>query len=956
MASSNIKHVTVIGGGVMGSGIAMITAANGYRVTVVDVNEDAIGRAKRQVDKDMRRMAQHVSKGNEQKEHTFYTEAAARMTYSVHLREAVAATDLVIEAIVENLEKKQTLFKILDQAAPAHTILASNTSSLSIAEIGSSAERKDRIGGLHFFNPVPMMKLIEVVRTDNTSDATHETLLAFGKSLRKTCITCRDMPGFVVNRLLFPVIHEALGMVERKDATAHDIDVAMKLGLGHPMGPFELMDIVGLDTVCAIQRERYARNPADVAAKPSELLERMIYLSETRMNHNEEAQLDKSPVLSIPSNKPVNNVMAEWETVPSDLPAGVLQLENQVAGHTAAQGCLGLLKTTSDGTILKPTGKVLCGIREIAFYERLEEARQRKHEQTDTGPDHHLWTVLCQVVPRYFGHPKLTIDGKVVEFIQLEDLTEGLEWPCIMDVKIGRRTWDPLATPEKRKAEENKYKACRQRFGLCIPGFQLYSVRDGGTLIRHGKDYGKKLTEANIRDAFLLYLNATEDGRVSRTLLEEFLHDLHRIRDWARKQTMFRLYSSSVLLVYDAARLDELPKRSELQSESLTNAHGTPSVRARMIDFAHAFPTESSEADTVDENYLQGVESLLKSIDDGSVLKPVAKLLAGPREIKFYEQIEKATGEMKELVLLRDLTPQYRGHQKLPIGDELIEFLKLEDITHGMLEPCIMDVKIGRRSWDPLATEEKRQYEASKYAESREAYGFCIPGFQFYSLQTGRLQRYGKEYGKKLTKITVKDALRRFLNADGGLCRQQLIQLLKDLWNIQKWARTQTSFRLYASSVLLVYDARRLKPVLQHAGKKSPRTPNPPTPTSTSGASTPNTPTFCTTSINEMGDVEPLQHYFKIQRSHSTNHNFEEDIKIMKENYTFMLDNLVGSYEDKVWAKARMIDFAHTFPVQPSDPSGVDCNYLEGINNLVKLFEDLLKDCEIQNTPRPGVA
>ncbi|XP_052899685.1 inositol polyphosphate multikinase-like [Anopheles moucheti] len=355
----------------------------------------------------------------------------------------------------------------------------------------------------------------------------------------------------------------------------------------------------------------------------------------------------------------------------------------------------------------------------------------------------------------------------------------------------------------------------------------------------------------------------------------------------------------------------------------------------------------------------KGTDSLglLKSIDDGSVLKPVGKLLAGPREIKFYEQIAKATGEMRELVVLRELTPQYRGHRKLPVGGELIEFLMLEDLTQGMLEPCIMDVKIGRRSWDPMATEEKRRYEASKYGESRAAYGFCIPGFQFYSLQTGRLQRYGKEYGKKLTEVTVRDALRRFLNADGGLCRQQLIQFLTDLWNIQKWARTQTFYRLYASSVLLVYDARRLKPVLLHAGKKTPRTPNTPAPVGASGGgSTPNTPTVCTTSVNEVGDVEPLQHYFQIQRGHSINHNYEEDIKIMKENYTFMLDNLVGSYEDKIWAKARMIDFAHTFPLPPTEPPAVDRNYLEGIDSLVKLFEDLLKDCEIQNSPRQGVA
>uniref|UniRef100_A0A182P1F1 Kinase n=1 Tax=Anopheles epiroticus TaxID=199890 RepID=A0A182P1F1_9DIPT len=748
--------------------------------------------------------------------------------------------------------------------------------------------------------------------------------------------------------------------------------------------------------------------------------------------------------LGLASNctKSTPTIMSQWEsTTPCSLPAGVSLLENQVAGHTAAQGCLGLLKTSTDGTILKPTGKVLCGIREIAFYERLEEARRRQQhsEKQDNDDPQHLWSTLFRVVPQYYGHPKLTIDGKEVEFIQLEDLTKGLEWPCIMDVKIGRRTWDPLATPEKRRAEESKYKACRQRYGLCIPGFQFYSLRDGGKLIRHGKDYGKQLTEDNIRDAFHLYLNATEDGRLSRTLLLQFLSDLYLVRDWARRQTAFRLYSSSVLLVYDAARLQRWSQNSTCPSQPLLQRTSQPGlgIKARMIDFAHAFPTESTEADSVDENYLQGIKmsqlklppyqkrktspsnrpttlnvfgtgatssqgkksplgygmqtpdecpplpdgfvplhcqvaghafhkgtdslGLLKSVDDGSVLKPVAKLLAGQREIKFYEQIQQAGTEARELVLLRELTPQYRGHQKLPIGGELIDFLKLEDLTQGMLEPCIMDVKIGRRSWDPTATEEKRRYEASKYVESREAYGFCIPGFQFYSLQTGRLQRYGKDYGKKLTEVTVKDALRRFLNADGGLCRQQLIQFLTDLWNIQKWARTQTSFRLYASSVLLVYDARRLKPVLLHGGKKSPRTPNTLTPTSTggggsSGATTPVTPVFCTNSINELGDVEPLQHYFQIQRSHSTNHNYDQDIKIMKENYTFMLDNLVGSYEEKIWAKARMIDFAHTFPLSPTEQPSVDRNYLEGIDNLVKLFEGLLKDCEIQNSPRAGVA
>ncbi|XP_320429.4 inositol polyphosphate multikinase [Anopheles gambiae] len=308
---------------------------------------------------------------------------------------------------------------------------------------------------------------------------------------------------------------------------------------------------------------------------------------------------------------------------PSNLPAGVSLLENQVAGHTAAQGCLGLLKPTGDdgddaGTVLKPTGKVQCGIREIAFYERLEEVRHRYREAGDAGDaeEEALWTALFRVVPQYYGHPKLTVDGREVEFIQLEDLTAGLEWPCIMDVKIGRRTWDPLATPEKRRAEEGKYKACRQRYGLCIPGFQFYAVRKGGALVRHGKDYGKRLTEDNIRDAFLLYLNATEDGRLSRTLLERFLADLRIIRDWARKQTTFRLYSSSVLLVYDAAQLGQCDDSALQRNTSLNASNGQTvaaplAVKARMIDFAHAFPVDASEAGTVDDNYLQGVESLV---------------------------------------------------------------------------------------------------------------------------------------------------------------------------------------------------------------------------------------------------------------------------------------------------------------------------------------------------------
>lgn len=162
------------------------------------------------------------------------------------------------------------------QVAPEHTIFTSNTSSLSIGEIAAATNRKDRFGGLHFFNPVPVMKLLEIVRTADTSDQTYQSLRTFGEKLGKVCITCKDTPGFVVNRLLVPYMAESVRMLERGDASARDIDTAMKLGAGYPMGPIELSDYVGLDTTSKILKGWHEKYPDNPLYQPLPLLEKLV--------------------------------------------------------------------------------------------------------------------------------------------------------------------------------------------------------------------------------------------------------------------------------------------------------------------------------------------------------------------------------------------------------------------------------------------------------------------------------------------------------------------------------------------------------------------------------------------------------------------------------------------------------------------------------------------------------
>jgi len=261
---ASINSVCVIGSGLMGSGIAQVAAQAGQQVIVVDVNEEVLNKAQSAIKGSLQRVAKKMFKDDSVAAADFVNSTLSRLSVTTDAEKAAATSDLVVEAIVEKLAIKQKLFTALDAAAPAHTIFASNTSSLPIADIAEPTSRKDRFAGLHFFNPVPVMKLLEVIRIPETSDETYNKVMEWGKSVGKTTVTCKDTPGFIVNRLLVPYMMEAARLLERGDASARDIDTAMKLGAGYPMGPFELMDYVGLDTSKFIIEgwaQKYPENP-----------------------------------------------------------------------------------------------------------------------------------------------------------------------------------------------------------------------------------------------------------------------------------------------------------------------------------------------------------------------------------------------------------------------------------------------------------------------------------------------------------------------------------------------------------------------------------------------------------------------------------------------------------------------------------------------------------------------
>jgi 3-hydroxybutyryl-CoA dehydrogenase len=246
-----IKNVGVVGCGLMGSGIVESCARAGYEVTVREINDEVLQAGLGRIHKSM---SKGVSRDKLTQEDMDV--ALAHITGTTDLAD-LAGSDLVIEAAIENMALKKELFATLDQLCAPGAILASNTSSLCITEMASVTGRPDKVLGLHFFNPVPVMPLLEIVRTFLTSEETLAVARAFGASLGKTLVVAQDMPGFIVNRLFIPYVLDAVSLLQNGLATREDIDTAIKLGLNHPMGPLTLLDFVGLDTVLFIADAMY---------------------------------------------------------------------------------------------------------------------------------------------------------------------------------------------------------------------------------------------------------------------------------------------------------------------------------------------------------------------------------------------------------------------------------------------------------------------------------------------------------------------------------------------------------------------------------------------------------------------------------------------------------------------------------------------------------------------------